>query len=354
MRHGLMRWDARELPLDQLETRIGRLRSELARVGLDGFIIYTNIVRPSAAHYLTGFTPYWSEGLLLVPMHGRLVFATALSNRVADWVRSTNPVSEVISTPRPGTLLGERLASDGLAKRIGILEIDVMPSELFDDLSAAAPDVAWVDGSVPFATIRRAVDAAEQRLLAQADALAVAAFDRARTAENTDAGALAGLIEKHVRLAGAEEVFVALAPDLVGDRRLNRISKPAKLTDRYAVRASVAYKGSWIRRTCTFAKDAAVARANAWFDELTRGIESGKPIVEQISARLASLPGARIHSWTVEGCTGSYPLSVIASSRTRGADAAAAGSFGVLTIELLLDRGPWIGGAPFIVAEHSL
>ena len=91
--------------------------------------------------HLTGFTPYWNEGLLLVPMTGRLVFATALSNRVADWIRSNNPVSDVISTPKPGALLGETLAKDASVKRVGVLELDAMPSELSDDLFAAAPAI---------------------------------------------------------------------------------------------------------------------------------------------------------------------------------------------------------------------
>jgi len=233
MRRGLMHWDARELPLELFETRIVRLRKELALAGLNGLIIYTNNVRPSAVHYLTGFTPYWSEGLLLLPIRDRPVFATALSNRVADWIRSNDPVSEVISTPRPGTLLGERLAGDVSANQIGILEIDAMPCELFDDLSAAAPDILWVDASTQFATARSGIDTAEQRMLARADALAVAAFDQVDIEQSLDAGALAALIEKHVRLAGAEEIYLAVAPDLTADHRLNRVSKPAKLTERF-------------------------------------------------------------------------------------------------------------------------
>ena len=52
--------------------------------------------------------------------------------------------------------------------------------------------------------------------------------------------------------------------DLAADTRLNRTSQPTPLADRFAVRASVAYKGCWVRRTRTFAKDA--AKADAWFD----------------------------------------------------------------------------------------
>jgi Creatinase/Prolidase N-terminal domain len=353
MRRGLMQWNSQELPLEVLETRIGRLRANLKAAGLDGLIAYTNNVRPSAVQYLTAFTPYWSEGLLLVPMTGRPVFATALSNRVADWVRSTNPVSEVVSTPKPGALLGERLAQDAAAKRVGILEIDAMPAELFDDLAAAAPAMAWVDASARFAAVRRVVDAAEQRILAHADMLAVAALKEVGTASNADAAALAGLIEKHARLAGAEEIYVALAPDLAADRRLNRGSKQAKLADRFAVRASVAYKGSWVRRTRTFTRDNAAPRADAWFDDLIRRLEPGMSLAGQIAARVATLAGATLTGWMAESSVGSYPLSLVASARAGGSDAPVDGNFFVLTIELALPDGPWLGSAPLIIGKPA-
>ena len=102
MRRGLMGWNAKELPREALEERIARLRAAMASGGLDGFILYTNLVQPSAVTYLTGFTPYWSDGLLLVPKSGAPVFATALSKRVANWIASTNPLSEIVNTPKPG------------------------------------------------------------------------------------------------------------------------------------------------------------------------------------------------------------------------------------------------------------
>jgi len=347
MRRGLMQWDPEELPVAVLETRIAGLRAAMQGAGLDAFILYTNLVRPSAVAYLTGFTPYWSEGLLLVPAAGRLVFATALSNRVADWIRATNPVSEVISTPRPGKLLGERLAGDAAVKRVGILELDAMPSELACDLAGAAPAIAWIDGSAPFAGIRRRIDAAEGRLLTHADALAVAALDQRAT--TSDAGTLAGLVEQHARLAGAEEIYVALAPDLAADRRLNRVSKPVTLADRFAVRASLAYKGSWVRRTRTFAPDGAVAEADEWFAGVVRGIEVGTPIASWLAQNITSLPGATLEGWMVERCVGSYPLAVTASSRSPGDDAPTDGGFLVLAVELRLDGAPWIGSAPVFV-----
>ena len=162
-----------------------------------------------------------------------------------------------------------------------------------------------------FAALRRTIDAAEKTLLRRADEMAVAALAQPETAN--DAGTLCGLIEKHVRLAGAEEAYIHIAPDLAADRRLNRVSQPIPLAGRYAVRASVAYKGCWVRRTRTFAKD--VTKIDAWFGEFVSAVQSDKPLEPQIAAHLQSLPGAALKSWMAESCNGSYPLNVVASSR---------------------------------------
>src|SRR6202790_51918 len=130
MRRGLMAWDENELPRSVLTQRIEGLRAVMNRDGLDGCIFYTNLVQPSAVTYLTGFTPYWSDGLLLVPKSGAPVFATALSKRVANWISSTNPVSEIVHTPKPGGAVGGRLAADG-CRRIGGLGLGRLPGGLY-------------------------------------------------------------------------------------------------------------------------------------------------------------------------------------------------------------------------------
>ena len=348
MRRGLMGWDENELPLTALATRLAKLRAAMARADLDAFVIYTNNVRPSAVSYLTGFTPYWSDALLLVTRTGAPVFATALSKRVSEWIRTTDPVSEIVSTPKPGTLIGERLSADSAIKRVGVLEFDTLPAGLADDIAAAAPALQWIDGSALFAGLRRTIDDAERGMLARADAIAVAAL---AAADGGDAGTLSGVIEKHARLAGAEEIYVAVAPDLAADRRLNRMAKPIPLAERFAVRASVAYKGCWVRRTRTFARDGSAANIDAWFDRLVRSIEAGKPIGVQLAGKLEELPGASLKGWYIETCAGSYPLTAVAAMRAGGKDTPTAGQFLVLTIELSLDGAPWIGAVPFVVGR---
>ena len=179
MRRGLMGWNAQdELPIG------GARRAHRAGCvppcsvdGLDAVLLYTNLVRPSAVSYLTGFTPYWSDGILLV---GR-----AARRASPPRCRSASPTG---SARQPGgrdrqhaaarQLLGARIAADPAVKRVGVLELDALPSGLYDDLVAAAPAVELIDATQLFAAARRGVDAAERRLLARADAIAAAHWIR--------------------------------------------------------------------------------------------------------------------------------------------------------------------------------
>lgn len=351
MRRGLMAWNPEELPEATLADRLARLRAAMQREKLDAFLIYTNLVRPSAVNWLTGFTPYWSEGALLVLGSGAPVFATALSKRVANWMRTTDPVSEIANAPRPGKLLGERLAANG-CKRVGVLELDALPSGLYDDVVGAASSVEIADASATFAAVRRSIDDAERRLIAHTDALAVAALDQVDAASAADGGAVAGRVEQHARLAGAEEAYIAVASDLDADRRLIRITKPAPLGNRFAVRASIAYKGAWVRRTRTFARDDAgrstVARADAWLAELSRTLDLARGLSIQLDMRSKALTGASLQDWITESCIGSYPLQVIAEARGSTRHLAGPTDFAVLTVALTIDGVPWIGATPML------
>ena len=85
-----------------------------------------------------------------------------------------------------------------------------------------------------------------------------------------------------------------------------------------------------------------------------RSIEAGKPLAAQLATRIKELPGATLQSWMAESCTGSYPLSVVASSQMAGNAPPTDGQFLVLTVELMLDGAPWIGAAPLIVGQQGL
>ena len=219
---------------------------------------------------------------------------------------------------------------------------------------AAAGAVEFADGSAAFGRARAAVDATERALIARADELArdgIAAVDPGAL----DAGSAVAAAEERIRLGGAEEAYVAIAPDLDADRRFVRLCGRAPLGPRFALRISAAYKGSWVRRIATFARDAegaaAAALSAAWFDEAIAGFGGEAPLGPQITAAVARLPGAAAVQWMAETCLGSYPLEAIAGEGAATERLPAEGSLVVLSVDLAVGGVPWSGGAPFILGR---
>jgi hypothetical protein len=80
-------------------------------------------------------------------------------------------------------------------------------------------------------------------------------------------------------------------------------------------------------------------------------ITADQPLNTVLAAALARLPGADLVNWMAEASIGSYPLEVVASSRSGAGNALRAGLFAVLTVELTIDSVPWLGSAPAFVAN---
>ena len=341
MRRGLIRWDAEELPLEVLLRRMQRLRLAMAGAEFDAIILYTNFIRCAAVSWLTGFSPYWADGILVVTAEHEPFFATSLSRRMGSWIQTVMPNASVLTSPNAGRVAGERLAQSG-ARRIGVLELNDFPAGLYADLSAALPEAKLADASDVFASARFPVDEAEKLLLGRADEIARQALDAVDSQGARNAGEAAGTIEKSARMNGAEEIYVAVAHDLDHSHWFLRRNGDYPLGRRYALRASVAYKGSWVRRIRSFSRDAGdvveLRRADDWFCELlaTAGNWSGNAVARSVS----QLPGAVMRDWAVERALGTRPLSVVTLAETGNSLAAPL----VPTVHLTVGGGiPWCG-----------
>ena len=345
MRRGLMAWDPDEIPLHVLRERIARLQSAIAAAGQDAILLYTNFVRSGAVSYLTAFSPYWADGMLLVPQQCEPVFATTLSKRVGSWSQSVKPVGDLVTSPTPGTVLGARLAANGI-RRLAILELDDFPSGLYGEIAAALPGIEIVDGSESFATARRHLDDVERRLLGKAESIARGALDRLRFDATTEVGRVVGAVEEYARLQGAEEVYVGITPDLDSDRRFIRLSGNRSLGRRFAMRATVAYKGAWVRQTRTYSQSGEtrlpIARADARFKALAARIDAKHSLRDQIAAGIADLAGAQLVGWMAEAAVGTRPLAVVASSE-RPTETLEHVAALIVTLGLNVDGVPWCG-----------
>jgi Creatinase/Prolidase N-terminal domain len=356
MRRGLMAWDADEIPVDILRQRVARLQAAMAKASHDAMILYTNFIRSAAVSHLTAFSPYWADGVLLVPREGEPLFATTLSKRVGTWIQTVKPVGDLVNSPAPGKILGERLAASENIHRVAILELDAFPAGLYDEFSAALPGVEIVDGSETFAAARVPIDALEGHLLQKADSIArnaLAILDM-KTAKTV--GDAVGAVEKYARLKGAEEVYVAIVPDFDADRRFIRLSGDRLLGRCFAIRATVAYKGVWVRHAKTYTSNGSdrfsTERVDKWFKQFLAGIDVQQSLDTQIAAAIALLPEAELVDWLAEAAVGTRPLSVVASRANAAGPPPPSGL--ILTLALNVAGMPWCGaGLASLPREQS-
>ncbi|MHB2263752.1 hypothetical protein [Aliihoeflea sp. PC F10.4] len=276
------------------------------------------------------------------------IFLTALSKRVGEWVKSVSPTFEVAHSPFPGRLAGERLAQAG-ARRLGVVELDRMPGGLVEEILSVAK-VELSDATGFFDRIRSDVDEAELHLVRYTDEIARAAF-AVGDAQVDFVGDFTGPVERAVRLAGAEECYVAVAPDLSKDRRFIRAGK-MRLGRSFAVRLSVAYNGVWVRRIQSFSSDADLtARFARTYSQLDAEWPALHADALDVSAVLP--PNSHLLDWHLEAPMGTRPLTVVASEETplRGPVA-----YGILTAAFHVDGETVVAARPIglgTVPEHK-
>lgn len=336
MRRGLISWSKAELPEHVFESRIARTRAMMTAEKLDALMIYTNHTRPSAVSWLTGFIPYWSQGVTVLGPEGKPSLVVSLSKRGETWIRATARVDGVVCTPRPGAEAARIVAQRKANAVVGVPDLETLPSGIAEEFAAAQPGLKLVDATKVVRALRVRSDAAEIALAARAATIARDALNQV-TKEHTDASGPIAAAEVEARRAGAEEVFIAVAPDLHRNPHLHRIEGNIALGSAFAFRATVAYKGVWVRMVRTLLREE--HRASALTEALAR-----------LADAAAELPGTHGFSgaaqWLVEGCRLAAPLEPLMGSAIPHPLPPAPGALVSVQMTLKIDGIPIIVGAP--------
>ena len=337
MRRGLIARSQTELPDAVFDARLERLRAAMRE--LDALLVYTNNTRPAAVSWLTGFIPYWSEAMLVVPRNGLPVLVVALTFRVKPWIERTSRVAEVIHAPRVGTEAARLIAGRKADAAVGVVDFDHLPLGIADDLGEAGPQLAMSDASDLFAMVRAPADPAEIMLTARASSIAATALSQIEP--RSGANEIVAAVDENARRNGAEEVYVAMAPDLARDQRLLRVVGEPALGRRFSVRASVAYKGSWVRRVVTIDRDGAVSdHAEAAFADAVARLPSDCAL-------------SQFSSFLVEGRRIAQPLEALMGSGILAPRPPVAGAVVSVQARTKADGGPVLLGAPALVGASG-
>ena len=326
MRRGLISRSPVELPDAVLDARLDSLRAAMRDAQLDALIVYTNNTRPAGVSWLAAFVPYWSEALLVVPREDAPYLVAALTFRVKTWIERVSRLGDVLHNPRVGLKAAQQIAAVQKNAAVGVVDFDGFPAGIADDLREGGPDLTLSDASALFSRLRSKADPAEIALATNAATIAHRALTHALA--HTKGGglnAIIGAVEDQARLLGAEEIYLAAAPDLARDARFMRIEGEAALGGSYALRATVAYKGVWVRLIRTFCEPVIARQAAARFAQAVAQLPSDRGFASGFD------------SFLVEGCRMAQPLEPLMGSRLAATKPLSPGALvsvqGVLTID---------------------
>jgi hypothetical protein len=304
----------------------------------DALVVYTNNTRPAGVSWLAGFVPYWSEALLVVPREAEPYLVVALSFRVKSWIERVSRISEVLHTPRIGLKAAQQIAAARAEAVVGIVDFDGLPAGIADDMREGGPSLTLRDASALFSAQRAKADPAEIALAMRAAAIANGALGA--VPNDGSLNAMIAAVEGGARDLGAEEIYVAAAPDLDRDCRFRRIEGEPVCGKRFALRATAAYKGSWVRVVRSFGDPAMAQRAS---------IELAKAV-----AQLPDVSGfSGFQSWLVEGCRTTQPLEPLLGSRIGASTPSPLVSLVSVQGVLAIDGRTIPVGAPALIGAQS-
>lgn len=351
MRRGLISWSLEEMPVAVLDARVAQLQAAMRAENLGAVLAYTSFAQPAAVHWLSNFTPYWSEAFLVVFPDGAPILLASLTQRVHPWIREVCHIGDVLMVPRLGAgaakLLGEKIDAHA---RVGVVGLDSLPWSVAEPLFGNSPGASLIDASAMFAALRQPPDTSERKLAVHAAEIGRAALnavpENARHASDVTAA-----IEAAARLAGAEEVLQRLAPDLHASAALLRMEGDAALGTQHAIELSLAYKGIWVRLARSVATGTAPASwqaAENWFANTVARIG------EIQDGQLPIAPPGKLIRWSLEASIGVLPLTVVAAKDMAATHVLGSGSLAVFSVQLELEDGHWHCAAPLVLAEAGM
>jgi len=340
MRRGLISWSKAELPAEVLDARMARTQAAMPEAGIDVLAVYTNPSRTSGVSWLSGFVPYWNHGVLVVPAKGAHTFVGGFSHRVNDWMKRTSNLDAIVHSPRLGSESAKVIGAFKQGATVAIPDLDTVPASVVEGIAESGARV--IDGTGFFAQLRAAADPSELALAFRAAHIAHGALARIDLGQ-TDGASVAAQVDGEARRAGAEEVYIGVAADLAKSRTPVRLEGTAALGAIYALRISLAYKGTWVRMTRTVSRDrgadAAIATA-----------------IEQLAAATARLPDTAdfgFRSWLIEGCRSTQPFEPFAGSVVTEALGIAPGM--IVSVQAAIDTpaGTILAAAPALVGRNE-
>jgi hypothetical protein len=249
MKRGLISWDAKELPPEELARRLASVQAVMRTKGVDALVVYSDVWRSNDVRFLSNYMPYWNRAFAVVPRDEKPILLCSLSPRVYPWIKSVTVHETIVASPSLPVALFKLCTERGWT-HVGVCDLDGLPADLHTQMLAGS--VRLTD--IPRSDIRPAPTEVEVQMHALAARLAREVLETTlkTTFETPQATSgklsdheLTGHLERLVRRAGAEDAVI-----LVSDGKGPPVpAKGAAVGKHTSVVVAVERNGHWAKVT---------------------------------------------------------------------------------------------------------
>ena len=255
-------WEERVLPRSEFETRLERVRAEMARAGAAALAIHGHLGDYGALNYLTGYTTKLGATLALVPREGPLRILAPGTPKMTDiakrltWVEDVRPLGNVPKNIAEFVGDGNTLATWGFG---------TLPQGLYAGIAKALAPRTTVALDQALDALRRRKSPRELELIRGAARILAGAAEKFAANLRAGAGVRSAALaaERAAIAAGAQDarVMASLSPGGIpmplDEASDERVLDPANAG------IAVQNHGYWASGTVTVARRSSAAQAKA-------------------------------------------------------------------------------------------
>ncbi len=253
LKRGCSTWDPQEVPQSEFQSRLERVRGEMARRNLDALAIYGDNYCFADICYLTNYFPKVRGGVAVVPRAGAISLLLNIGSRDVPFAKTLTWVEDVRASNNVGADGARLLKEKGLERsRVGLIDAGQgFPLPQLEEMKAALPEIHWEACDALIAPERLVKTDRELHAMRAAGRLlnALCAEAEKFIKPGRKEYEIVADIDRLARDRGAEDIRI-----LAGEKRLNPPSfkQAASLGAHWAVYLAVQHERYWAEAGRTF------------------------------------------------------------------------------------------------------
>jgi Xaa-Pro aminopeptidase len=170
LKRGCSTWDKEQMPEEEYQGRLERVRRQMAQQGLDALVIYGDNYSYADLCYLTNYFPKVRGGIAVIPRSGPLSLLLNIGSRDVPFAKSLTWVEDVRASGQLGSDGAAVLKEKGLARaRVGLMDSGKgFPLPQLEELKENLSEVEWQPSHSMLESMRRQKSARELAALREA------------------------------------------------------------------------------------------------------------------------------------------------------------------------------------------